>query len=133
MEETIRSNMTQMTSKSKFYIPCLLLIIIKRCHMITWDRSQHRYRGRSVSPEKFMTLWLNWERAKQKYTYQKRLTNHIWKRLRCQTLFIPMSQWNRLKKVKVTQKIINLSSKLLVERQINLLRRGLKFTPTHKT
>ena len=46
MEDTIRHNIAQMTSTSKAYIPCLLAIIIKWCHMITWNRLQHRYGGR---------------------------------------------------------------------------------------
>ena len=46
MEDTIRHNIAQMTSTSKAYIPCLLVIIIKWCHMITWNRLQHRYGGR---------------------------------------------------------------------------------------
>ena len=46
--------------------------------------------------------------------------------------FIPRPQSNRPGRVKVTPKIINLSSKPLTEKQINLLRSGLKFTPTPK-
>ena len=34
MEDTVRHNIAQMTSASKAYIPCLLAIIIKWCHMI---------------------------------------------------------------------------------------------------
>ena len=35
MEDTIRHNPAQMISTSKLNIPCLLVIIIKLCHMIT--------------------------------------------------------------------------------------------------
>ena len=48
------------------------------------------------------------------------------------TVFIPRPQSNRLERIKGSPKIINLLSKLLTERQINLLRRGLKFTPAPK-
>ena len=76
MEDTIKHNIAQMTSTGKAYIPCLLVIIIKWCHMrqaskllwwllrITW---------------KTVTLGLNQERTKQIYTYQKQLTNQSWK------------------------------------------------------
>ena len=37
MEDTIRQNVGHMTSKSKACTPFLLVIIIKWCHMITWD------------------------------------------------------------------------------------------------
>ena len=46
------------------------------------------------------------------------------------TVFIARLQSNWLDRVKVTLKIINLLSKQLAERQINLLRRGLEFIPT---
>ena len=48
------------------------------------------------------------------------------------TFCITRPQSNRLGRVKVTSKIINILSKSFSERQINLLRRGLKFTPTSK-
>ena len=35
MEDTIRNNIAQMTWTSKAYIPCLLVIINKWCHMVT--------------------------------------------------------------------------------------------------
>ena len=47
-------------------------------------------------------------------------------------IFSPRPESNRLDRAKVTPKIINLSSKPLTERQINLLRRGPKFTATPK-
>ena len=46
MENTIRNIIAQMTSTGKAYIPCLLVIIIKWRHMITWNRLQHCYGGR---------------------------------------------------------------------------------------
>ena len=55
-----------------------------------------------------------------------------WYYQRRSTFFISRPQPNRLDRVKVTQKIINHSSKPLTEWQINLLRRRLKFTPTPK-
>ena len=54
-------------------------------------------------------------------------------RMRRSTFFIQRLQSNRLGRLKVIPKIINLSSKSLTERQINFLRRELKFTPTPKT
>ena len=45
-EDTIKHNNAQMTSTSYVYIPCLLVIIIKWCHMITSEKRQYRYGGR---------------------------------------------------------------------------------------
>ena len=38
MEDTIRQSISQMTPTSKACVPCLLVIIIKWCHMITRNR-----------------------------------------------------------------------------------------------
>ena len=42
MGDTIRHNFAQMTSTSKTFIPCFLVIIINWCHMITWDKLQQQ-------------------------------------------------------------------------------------------
>ena len=76
MEDTIKHNIAQMTSTSKAYIPCLLVIIIKWCHMrqaskLSWWLLRITW--------KTVTLGLSQEGMKQIYTYQKQLTNQSWK------------------------------------------------------
>ena len=45
----------QMTSRSKAYIPCLLVIIIKWHHMITWNKLQHRYGSLRITRKTYDT------------------------------------------------------------------------------
>ena len=71
MKDAIRHNIAQMTSRSKAYILCFLVIIIKWCHMISWNRLQ-------ASTPLWWSLRITWKTYDTR-TYQKRLTNRSWK------------------------------------------------------
>ena len=105
--------------------------IVKRANRKIWARQTHIIRIWNLRNKNYHL------RKETKRKTIKRLSLCLilktrWCYQRGSTFFIWRPQSNRLDIVKVTPKINNLLLKPLIERKINLLRRGLKFTLTPK-
>ena len=95
MESTIRHNIAQIILASKVYIPCLLVIIIKWCHMITWSRHQHWW-SLGITRKTYDTLHKNFfSKSDNIYSFLRIFLNGKFEFLCCDT-----RTWTRVNKTK---------------------------------